>query len=182
MDALFPLASLPTQISGRNRIWRRVVIDAIRKDPAWQGGNYQQQPPSLTTASEMLMFMSSNSPLRQQQMPTVAASDAAIDAAVAAAYKSMDANDFLYQLESSRDYDPAPGLARIKAPLLALNTADDLINPPELQILEDGIKKVAKGRAIVLPLSPATRGHGSHTLASLWQDELAKLLAQTAAR
>lgn len=180
MDALMPLASLPTQIAGRNRIWRRVVIDAIRRDPAWAGGHYKQQPPSLAVASEMLMFMSSNPVLRQQAMATLAATDAAIDTAVAAGEKSMDANDFLYQVESSRDYDPAPGLALIKAPLLAVNTADDLINPPELGLLEEGIKRVSKGRALVIPLSPETRGHGSHTVAALWQAELAKLLAQSA--
>ena len=179
MDALMPLASLPTQIAGRNRIWRRVVIDAIRRDPSWQNGNYKTQPASLATASEMLMFMSSNPVLRQQAMPTLAATDAAIDAAVAAAENGMDANDFLYQVEASRDYDPAPGLFRIKAPLLAVNTADDLINPPELLILEEGVKQVAKGRALVLPLSPETRGHGSHTVATLWQAELARLLAQS---
>jgi homoserine O-acetyltransferase len=125
------------------------------------------------------MFMSSNPLLRQQQMPTLAATDAAIDASVAAGRKTMDANDFLYQVEASRDYDPAPGLARIKAPLLAINSADDLINPPELGILEAGIQQVARGRALVIPLSPATRGHGSHTVAALWQDELAALLRQS---
>ncbi|HEY9104522.1 alpha/beta fold hydrolase [Chitinimonas sp.] len=179
MDALMPLASLPTQISGRNRIWRRTLIDAIRNDPAWHGGDYVQQPPSLTTASELLMFMSSNPPLRQQAMPTVAASDAAIDAFVAAQAKSTDANDTLYQIDASRDYDPGPGLEKIKVPLMAVNTADDLINPPELGILEREIKRVAKGSAVVIPLSPETRGHGSHTVAKLWIGRLAALLAAT---
>lgn len=179
MDALMPLASLPTQISGRNRIWRRTLIDAIRNDPAWNQGNYTRQPPSLTTASQLLMFMSSNPPLRQQAMPTVAASDTAIDAFVAAQAKSTDANDTLYQIDASRDYDPGPGLEKIKVPLLAVNTADDLINPPELGILEQEIKRVAKGSAVVIPLSPETRGHGSHTVAKLWQDRLAALLKAT---
>lgn len=180
MDALMPLASLPTQIAGRNRIWRRVVIDAIRNDPAWQGGQYTKQPPSLTTASEMLMLMSSNPVLRQQQLPTVAAADAAIAAAVANGEKNSDANDLLYALEASRDYDPNPGLERIKAPLLAINSADDLINPPELGLLEREIKRVPRGRAIVIPLSPDTRGHGSHTVAALWKEPLAALLAGSA--
>ncbi len=179
MDALMPLASLPTQIAGRNRLWRRVVIDAIRNDPAWQGGNYKSQPPSLATASEMLMLMSSNPVLRQQQLPTLAAADAAIDGAVANGQKHSDANDTLYALEASRDYDPNPGLERIKAPLLAVNSADDLINPPELGLLEQEIQRVPRGKALVIPLSPATRGHGSHTVATLWKASLAALLADS---
>lgn len=180
MDALMPLASVPTQISGRNRIWRRVVIDAIRRDPAWQGGNYLQQPPSLATASVMQMLMSSNTVLRQQQLPTLADADAAVDAAIAAGEKTVDANDVLYQIEASRDYDPAPGLARIKAPLLAVNSADDLINPPELGLLEQGIESVAKGRMVMIALTPQSRGHSSHTVAKLWQEDLARLLADSA--
>ncbi|GAB3255787.1 alpha/beta hydrolase family protein [Chitinimonas naiadis] len=176
MDALMPLASLPTQISGRNRIWRRTIIDAIRNDPAWNKGNYSQQPPSLATASALLMFMSSNPTLRQQQMPTVAASDVAIDAFVASQGKTSDANDTLYQIEASRDYDPGPGLEKITAPLMAINTADDMINPPELGILEQEIKRVPLGMAVVIPQSPETRGHGSHTVARLWMGRLAALL------
>lgn len=177
MDALMPLASLPTQIAGRNRLWRRVVIDAIRNDPAWQGGQYAKQPPSLRTASEMLMLMSSNPMLRQQQLPTLAAVDTAIAATVASAEKNSDANDTLYALEASRDYDPSTGLEKIKAPLLAINSADDLINPPELGLLEQEIKRVPRGKAIVIPFSSETRGHGSHTVAALWKEPLAALLA-----
>jgi len=180
MDALMPLASLPIQISGRNRIWRRVIIDAIRHDPAWQSGNYTKQPPSLATASEMLMFMSSNPPLRQQQMPTVAAADAAIDKIVANGERNIDANDTVYQLEASGDYDPGPGLEKIQAPLLAVNSTDDLINPPELGILEREIRRVPKGSMVMIPLSPDTRGHGSHTMAALWKEHLQGLLRATA--
>ena len=180
MDALMPLASLPTQISGRNRVWRRVIIDAIRSDPDWRGGNYASQPPSLHTAAEMLYFMSSNPPLRQQQMPTLAKSDSALDSAVESSVKTSDANDMLYQLEASRDYDPGPDLERIRAPLMAINSADDLINPPELGILEREIKRVPNGRAIVLPLSPETRGHGTHTVATVWKQYLEELLASSA--
>jgi homoserine O-acetyltransferase len=177
VDALMPLASLPTQISGRNRVWRRLIIDAIRHDPAWNDGQYTRQPPSLRTATEMLMFMSSNPVLRQQQMPGIEESDAVIDAAITNGERSSDANDTLYQLEASYDYDPAPGLDKIVAPLLALNTADDLINPPELGILEREVRRVPHGQAVVLPLGPETRGHGSHTVARLWKDRLAQLLA-----
>ena len=180
MDALMPLASLPTQISGRNRVWRRIVIDAIRNDPEWRGGNYSTQPAGLRVAQEMLFLMGSNPSLRQQQMPTLAASDAALDAAITNSLKTADANDVLYQVEASRDYDPGPDLAKIRASLLAVNSADDLINTPELGILEREIKRVPKGRAVVLPLSPATRGHGTHTVAAVWKQYLGELLAASA--
>lgn len=176
MDALMPLASLPGQISGRNRVWRRMVIDAIRNDPQWKGGDYTTQPQSLRLATQMLFFMGSNPVLRQQQMPTLRESDKALDDYVATASKTMDANDLLYQLEASHDYDPAPELEKITAPLIAVNSADDLINPPELGILEREIKRVKNGRAVVLPLTPDTRGHGSHTVAALWKQYLRELL------
>ena len=179
MDALMPLASLPTQISGRNRAWRRVIIDAIRNDPAWNGGEYKTQPPSIHTAAEMLWFMSSNPVLRQKDAPTLAKTDEVLDKFVDDYVKTSDANDVLYAVEASHDYDPGPNLEKIRAPLLAINSADDLINPPELGILEREIKSVPHGRAIVIPLSDKTRGHGSHTIASLWKDELVKLLKET---
>lgn len=179
MDALMPLASLPTQIAGRNRVWRRMIIDAIRQDPQWEGGAYKTQPPSLRLAAQMLYFMGSNPVLRQEEAPSRAEADARLDAHVAAYFKTGDANDVLYALEASRDYDPGPGLERIKAPLVAVNMADDLINPPELGILEREIRRVPKGRAVLLPFTPQTRGHGSHTLAALWEKHLVELLAQT---
>ena len=179
MDALMPLASLPTQISGRNRAWRRMVIDAIRNDPAWTDGDYKTQPPSLRTAAEMLWFMSSNPVLRQKDAPTLAKTDEVLDKFVEQIFKTDDANDVLYALEASHDYDPAPNLEKIQAPLLAINFADDLINPPELGILEREIKRVPHGRAIVVPFSDQTRGHGSHTLAALWKDQLADLLKES---
>jgi homoserine O-acetyltransferase len=179
MDALLPLASLPGQISGRNRVWRKTLIDAIRNDPAWQGGNYTVQPPSLATAASLIFFMGSNPILRQEQMPTLARSDEVLTDSVANAMRTQDANDVLYQVSASWDYDPAPGLERIRAPLLAINSADDLINPPELGILEREIKRVKRGTAIVIPLSPQTRGHGTHTLAALWKQHLLKLLDES---
>jgi homoserine O-acetyltransferase len=179
MDALLSLASLPTQISGRNRAWRRMVIDAIRNDPAWNGGEYKTQPPSLRTAAEMLWFMSSNPVLRQKDAPTLGKTDEVLDKFVEQIVKTDDANDVLYALEASHDYDPGPNLEKIQAPLLAINSADDLINPPELGILEQEIKRVPHGRAIVIPLSDKTRGHGSHTLATLWKDQLVGLLKKT---
>jgi homoserine O-acetyltransferase/O-succinyltransferase len=176
MDALLPLASLPTQISGRNRAWRRMVIDALRNDPEWKGGEYTSQPQSLRTAAQMLWLMSSNPVLRQQQAPTREKADEELDKFVADYLKTGDANDMLYALEASHDYDPAPGLDKIRAPLVAVNFADDLINPPELGILEREIKRVKNGRAVTLPFSEQTRGHGSHTIANLWKSELQQLL------
>jgi homoserine O-acetyltransferase/O-succinyltransferase len=179
MDALLPLASLPAQISGRNRVWRRVIIDAIRNDPAWRGGEYEKQPPSLRTAAEMLWLMGSSPVLRQEEAPTREKADATIDGFASRYLEAADANDVLYALEASSDYDPAPGLEKIRAPLLAINTADDLINPPELGILEREAKRVPRGRAVVLPASERTRGHGSHTVAALWKERLAALLEET---
>jgi homoserine O-acetyltransferase len=176
MDALLPLASLPTQIAGRNRAWRRVVIDAIRHDPQWRGGEYVAQPQSLRTAAEMLFLVSSNSVRRQQQAPTLADADKVLDDYVASFMKTMDASDVLYALEASRDYDPGPGLERIRAPLVAINFEDDLINPPELRILEREIPRVLRGRAVLVPASDRTVGHGTHTLASVWQEHLKVLL------
>ena len=175
-DAWMPLASLPTQISGRNRAWRRAVIDAIRNDPEWKQGDYASQPPSLRTTAQMLWLMSSNPILRQHQASTRADADRLLDQYVANYLKTVDANDILYALEASQDYDPGPGLEKIVRPLLAINSADDLINPPELQILEREIRRVPKGRAIVLPLSDKTAGHGTHTLAALWKHHLEQLL------
>jgi homoserine O-acetyltransferase len=179
MDALMPLASLPTQIAGRNRAWRRVAIDAIRHDPEWKNGDYTTQPQSLRTAAEMLWLVGSNPILRQKSAPTVADADRVLDEYVANYVKTGDANDILYALDASRDYDPGPALEKITAPLLAVNSADDLVNPPELQILEREIKRVARGRAVVLPLSDRTAGHGTHTIAALWKDLLVQLLHET---
>jgi len=180
MDALMPLASLPTQIAGRNRVWRRVVIDAIRNDPDWRGGEYTTQPPSLRTAQEMLFLVGGNPVLRQRDLPTLAQADSALDAAVAAGFRTLDANDVLYQVEASRDYDPGPDLEKIRVPLFAINSADDLVNPPELGILEREINRVPQGRAVVIPLSAETRGHGTHTIAAVWKGYLQELLALTA--
>lgn len=178
MDGLLPLASLPTQISGRNRVWRRVIIDAIRNDPQWQGGEYSSQPPGLRTALEMLYFMGSNPVRRQQETPSLVAVDRAIEKQVAAGMKTSDANDVLYAFEASHDYDPGPKLETIKAPLLAINFEDDLINPPELGILEREINRVPHGKAIVIPRGRRSVGHGTHTVAAAWKDKLVEFLGE----
>jgi homoserine O-acetyltransferase len=180
MDALMPLASLPTQISGRNRAWRRLIIDAIRHSPDWNEGNYEGQPAGFRTAMQMSYLMSSNPLLRLEEAATLKAADEQLDKYVEQKLAELDANDVMYAFAASRDYDPAPGLEKIQAELLAINSADDLINPPELGVLEREIQRVRHGRAIVLPRSEVTRGHGSHTVAALWKHELAALLKRTA--
>jgi homoserine O-acetyltransferase len=179
VDALLPLASLPTRISGRNRIWRKIVSDAIRTDPEWKDGDYTSQPRGLRTAAQMLLFMSGNPVQRQQEAPTPDQADRLLEEYVARSLRNLDANDVLYAVESSLDYDPGPGLEKIRAPLLAINFADDLINPPELGILEREIQRVKRGRAIVLPRGDNTRGHGTHTLAAVWKQHLVELLKES---
>lgn len=180
MDALMPLASLPIQISGRNRVWRRMIIDAIRYDPEWKNGEYAAQPQSLRIAAEMLFYVSSNPPVRQEEMPTLAESDTVIDRFVDYYFKHADANDVLYAIESSYDYDPVPNLEKIKARLFAINSEDDLINPPELRILENAIERVPHGQYVIIPFSDKTRGHGTHTLAAIWKQYLGHLLKESA--
>jgi homoserine O-acetyltransferase len=177
MDALLPLACLPTQISGRNRLWRNIAAEAIRTDPEWKEGKYTAQPRGLRLAAQLLHLMSSSPVVRQRQGPTTKEADAFFAKDLAGLLRRLDANDTLYALESSRDYDPAPD--KIQAPLLAINFADDLINPPELGILEREIKRVKKGRAIVIPASPETVGHGTHTKAAVWKEHLEKFLKET---
>ena len=179
VDALMPLASLPMQISGRNRMFRKMILDGIKKDPQWQGGKYIDQPYGLVAAVYVLTFMSSIPLQWQKAAPDKDSADAFLDRRIAAALDTMDANDLLYQVDASYDYDPRPSLGKIKAPLLAVNSADDQVNPPELGILENEIKHVSCGRAIVLPITDKTMGHGSHTYATLWKDLLASLLQES---
>jgi homoserine O-acetyltransferase len=179
MDALLPLACLPTQISGRNRLWRNLAAEAIRTDPQWKEGEYTAQPHGLRLAAEVLQLMSSSAVVRQRQGPTSKEAEAVFAKELAGLLARLDATDTLYALESSRDYDPGPGLEKIRAPLLAINFADDLINPPELGILEREIKRVKKGQALVIPAGRETVGHGTHTKAAVWKQHLEKLLKET---
>ena len=179
MDALMPLASLPVQIAGRNRTMRRMVIDSIKNDPDWNNGEYKSQPRGLTAAIYTLLFMTS-SPLQwQKQAPTRDAADRFFDNMVNGRLRATDANDMLYAFDASRDYDPAPKLEMIRAPLLAINSADDQVNPPELGILEREIKRVKRGGYVLIPISDQTRGHGTHSLPAIWQQHLAQLLQES---
>jgi homoserine O-acetyltransferase len=179
MDALMPLASVPNQMSGRNRMWRRLIIDSIRTDPEWQDGDYQKPPRGLRIALEMSFLMGENPLLQQKAAPTLDRADEILARSVNNSMRTVDANNYMYAYDASHDYDPGPDLGKIQAPLIAVNTADDLINPPELGILEARIKEVPHGQAFVLPLSDQTRGHGSHTIAKLWKNHLADLLQES---
>ena len=160
-------------------MWRRMIIDSISSDPTWRQGDYREQPAGLSTAIEVLYFMGNNPLQRYKEAPTLQKSDELLDAYVSTQLKTADANDILYAVEASRDYDPGPNLEKILAPLLAINFADDLINPPELGILEKEIRRVPRGEAIVVPMNDRTRGHGTHTLAAVWKNYLADFLSKT---
>ncbi|HWY73849.1 MAG TPA: hypothetical protein VNW98_09410, partial [Burkholderiaceae bacterium] len=153
-----------------------LVIDAIRFDPGWERGEYRQQPAGLRPAVQTLLLMSGSPVTRQQAAPTLQAADKLFDRLTDELLASTDANDLLFQVESSFDYDPGPDLDKISAPLLAINTGDDLINPPELGILERQITHVAHGRAILIPADSRTVGHGTHTKAAVWKEHLVELL------
>ena len=177
MDALMPLASLPIEIAGRNRIWRRMAMDAIRNDPEWLGGEYKTQPTRALISAENLLLLMGSAPLQwQKQAPTRDAADKFYADRLKAAVARLDANDLLYQLDASREYNPSPKLETIKAPLMAVNSADDVINPPELGVMEREVKRVKRGRFILIPISDQTRGHGTHTLPAIWQQHLKELL------
>jgi len=180
MDALMPLACLPIQISGRNRIWRNMIVDMLRSDPGYDGGDYATEPRALASAYDLLWIFGS-APLHDQiLLPTQAAADDYFQKSIVGGASGYDANDMIYQFEASRDYNPEPNLDRIVAPLLAVNSADDQINPPELGIMEREIGKVKHGRYILLPVTEQTRGHGTHTLPAIWGPYLRELLAQSA--
>ncbi len=181
-QAVMPLACLPTQIAGRNRMWRRALIDAIRADPAWKGGDYEQEPQDgIRTASDLLLLAGSAPLQMQASAPTRDAADAAVEAFTARTLKGTDANDLLYQVDASRDYDPSAGLGRITAPLTWVNSADDFINPPELGVAETLAPRIRNGRFVLIPASPNTHGHGTHTWAAVWSQDLADLLRRSAA-
>jgi homoserine O-acetyltransferase/O-succinyltransferase len=182
MDALVPMAAQPTAMSSRNWIMRRLLIDTIRNDPAWNNGNYTTQPTALRTANVFFGFATNGGSQAYQKMaPTRELADKLLNDRLAAAF-TADANDFLYQWESSGDYDAAPGLERIQAALLAINSADDERNPPETGIMERELKRVKNGRHYLIPGSEETRGHGTTAMARFWKQQLQELLQATPQR
>jgi homoserine O-acetyltransferase len=182
MDALMPLASAPVPIAGRNRMFRAMVIQAIRNDPDWKNGEYATPPANGLIAAQYAMWMMTSSPLQLHQAnPTREQADAAVGDLRERALRT-DANDMLYAFEASTGYNPSPLLEKIKAPLFAVNSADDVVNPPELGILEREIQRVPHGRYILIPTSGETRGHGTHSRAVVWKNYLVELLRQSEPR
>jgi homoserine O-acetyltransferase/O-succinyltransferase len=176
-DALMPLACQPVQIAGRNRAWRKMVIDAIRNDLDWKNGEYTSQPSSALEVAADMFYIASGAPLQMQQnLPTRDATDAAVQDFAKRFIADHDANDLLYAVNASRNYDPSAQLAQITVPVMFVNSADDFINPPELGIAEREIKRVKKGRFVLIPISEHSHGHGTHTWAAVWQQYLKELL------
>jgi len=176
MESLIPLASNPVEIAGRNRVWRKALVDAIVTDPTWKNGDYTEPPRGLASAMGFLL-MATSVPLQwQKQFPTAAAADEWLAAQIATRSKSTDANDMVYYFRASEDYDPSPHLEKITAPLLAINSADDFVNPPELPMMETLIKRVKRGRFLLLPITDATRGHGTHSIPAIWGTAVSEFL------
>jgi len=182
-DALMPLACLPVEIAGRNRMMRYMAIQAIKQDPAWTDGEYKSEPAEgLRTANELLLIMGSSPLQMQKQAPTRAAAEQYVDNYLARTMANTDANDMIYQLNASRNYNPGPNLDRINVPVMWINSADDYINPPELGIAEKMISRMPHARFVLIPISDATRGHGTHTVASVWQSYLIELMKESELR
>jgi homoserine O-acetyltransferase len=180
MDALAPFACLPVQLAGRNRMMRYMAIQAIKQDPAWMAGEYKSEPiQGLRTANEIVLVMGSSPLQMQKQAPTRELAEQYVDKTLARVMAASDANDLIYQFDASRNYDPSPNLEKITTPVLWINSADDFINPPELGIAEKQVKRMANARFILLPISDATRGHGTHTAAAVWKDYLAAFMQTT---
>ena len=183
MDALMPMACLPVQIAGRNRLWRKMVMDAIREDPEWHGGEYKEEPKAAVRVALDFLIIAGSAPLYMQKtLPTRDAADKYLAEYFATRASSIDANDFLYQLNASRNYDPSANLEKITARVMWMNSADDFINPPELGIAEREAKRLGNGKFALIPIGEETRGHGTHTRAVVWKKELEELLRTSEAK
>ena len=179
MDALMPMACLPVQIAGRNRVWRKMTMDAIREDPEWQGGEYKEEPKEALRTAQYLLTIAGSAPiLMQKNLPTRDAADKYVEETEKRS-TTLDANDLLYQVNASRNYDPSGQLERITAPVMWVNSSDDFINPPELGIAEKEVKQL-KNVMFILLQNPETHGHGTHTWAIFWKQYLQQLLEKTA--
>lgn len=178
--AMMPMACLPTEIAGHNRMWRRMAIEGVRSDPAWNEGNYTTQPVmGLRVASSLLQVAGMNPLQLQVAYPNRAAADAYIVERVTRDIGTRDANDLIYQLDASRTYNPLPNLERVRVPMTWMNSADDFINPSQYGIAEAAARRMPSARYILIPATAETRGHGTHTWARFWRQELIDLLART---
>jgi homoserine O-acetyltransferase len=176
MDALVPMASQPTEMSARNWMMRRMIIDAVRNDPDWKGGDYTTQPRAFRTVNAFFTVATNGGTLAYQKLaPTRELADKLIDQRLANVTR-LDANDFLYAWDSSRDYNPAPGLERITAAVLAINAADDERNPPETGLMERAVSRIRNAGVYLIPASEDTRGHGTTGMAKFWKKELQTFL------
>ena len=182
VDALMPLACMPMEIAGRNRIWRYMAIQSIRDDPQWDNGNYAHEPmEGLKGAADMLIIAGSAPQQMQKGSPTRKQADAYYEQRIDYIMPYLDADDFIYQFDSSRDYNPEPHLGSIRAPVMWINSGDDFINPPELgDIARQLVRRIPHGRYVLIPASMSTYGHGTHTHAAVWKQYLVELLAETA--
>lgn len=179
VEKLAPFACLPVEIAGQNRMWRKLSMEAIKADPAWQGGNYTTPPMAgLRTAASLSIIAGANPLALQTQFPTREAAEKYLEEAFQRTVLRNDANDIIYQLDSSRTYNPWPHLEKIRTPMLWINSADDFINPSNYGITEQAMKRMPTAKFILIPASPETKGHGTHTWAKFWKDDLARLLAQ----
>jgi homoserine O-acetyltransferase len=179
VDGLVPLASAPTQIAGRNRVMRTMIMDSITRDPAYKNGDYTEQPHAGMVGAVNLLMMMTSSPIGWHKSgPTRDAADKWYEDQLKSRIAANDANDMLYQFNASRDYDPSAQLERITAHLLAINSADDVVNPPELGIMEKLMPRVAHGRYLLLPTTDRTRGHGTHSLPAIWGTYLADFMKE----
>jgi homoserine O-acetyltransferase len=177
---LAPFACLPVEIAGRNRMMRYMAIDAVKRDPTWNNGEYTAEPVlGLRNAAEMLLIMGSAPLQMQKDFPSRVAAEKRANEYLDRTVAQTDANDLIYYFDASRNYNPAPRLATITAPVLWINSADDFINPPELGIAERLVSQMPNARFILIPISDATRGHGTHTQAAVWKNYLIDFLKQT---
>lgn len=179
-DALAPFACLPIELAGRNRMWRYMSMQFIRDDPAWDEGNYTKEPvEGLRGAADLILIAGSAPQQMQKDYPTRQQAEAYVDRVVNALVAHTDADDFLYYVDASREYNPEPRLSAITAPVLWINSADDFINPPELEIAQKLVTRMPHARFILIPASMQTYGHGTHTDAAVWKDDLIQFLKET---
>jgi len=179
-DALMPLACNAVPLAGRNRMMRYMAIENIERDPAWKNGEYTSEPiEGLRTADEMIFIMGMAPLQMQKNYPTREAADKDADSYLEHAVAQTDANDVIYYLDASRNYDPSKDLAKITAPMMWINSADDFVNPPELGIAQKQVKEMPHAKFVLLPITDATRGHGTHTVAATWKDYLVELLKES---